>query len=59
MKHKRRWAMAFLIALGVIINYFDRINMSVGIQPLSEEFGLTPGQLGILLSAFAWSYAIL
>lgn len=43
MKHKRRWAMAFLIALGVIINYFDRINMSVGIQPLSEEFGLTPG----------------
>ncbi|KPD00408.1 D-galactonate transporter [Geobacillus sp. BCO2] len=59
MKHKRRWAMAFLIALGVIINYFDRINMSVGIQPLSKEFGLTPGQLGILLSAFAWSYAIL
>ncbi|MBB6284044.1 MFS transporter [Geobacillus subterraneus] len=59
MKNKRRWAMAFLIALGVIINYFDRINMSVGIQPLSKEFGLTPGQLGILLSAFAWSYAIL
>ncbi|MEW5322973.1 MFS transporter [Geobacillus thermoleovorans] len=59
MKKKRRWAIAFLIALGVIINYFDRINMSVGIQPLSKEFGLTPGQLGILLSAFAWSYAIL
>lgn len=59
MKHKRRWAMAFLIALGVIINYFDRINMSVGIQPLAKEFSLTPGQLGILLSAFAWSYAIL
>ncbi|NNU83443.1 MFS transporter [Geobacillus sp. BMUD] len=59
MKNKRRWAIAFLIALGVIINYFDRINMSVGIQPLSKEFGLTPGQIGILLSAFAWSYAIL
>ncbi|QIZ68029.1 MFS transporter [Geobacillus subterraneus] len=56
---KRRWAMASLIALGVIVNYFDRINMSVGIKPLSEEFDLTPGQLGILLSAFAWSYAIL
>jgi MFS transporter, ACS family, D-galactonate transporter len=56
---KRRWAIAFLIAVGVIINYFDRINMSVAIKPLSEEFGLSAGQLGILLSAFAWSYALL
>jgi MFS transporter, ACS family, D-galactonate transporter len=56
---KRRWAIACLIAVGVIVNYFDRINMSVALKPLSEEFHLTPGQLGILLSAFAWSYAIL
>ncbi len=51
--------MVSLIAIGVIINYFDRINMSVGVKPMSEEFHLSAGQVGILLSAFAWSYAIL
>ncbi|MBN2909957.1 MFS transporter [Polycladomyces sp. WAk] len=56
---KRRWLIASLLAVGVIINYFDRINMSVAVKPLSEEFHLTAGQIGIILSAFAWSYAIL
>lgn len=56
---KRRWAIAMLIAVGVIINYFDRTNMSVATKPLEEEFHFTAGQMGILLSAFAWSYAIL
>jgi len=51
--------MATVIAIGVIINYFDRINMSVATEPLTKEFHLTAGQMGILLSAFAWSYAIL
>jgi ACS family D-galactonate transporter-like MFS transporter len=56
---KRRWAIASLIAVGVIVNYFDRTNMSVATKPLAQEFHLTAGQMGILLSAFAWSYAIL
>jgi ACS family D-galactonate transporter-like MFS transporter len=56
---KHRWSIAFLIAIGVIVNYFDRINMSIALPLLKEEFNLTPGQMGIFLSAFAWSYAIL
>lgn len=56
---KRRWVIASVIAVGVIINYFDRINMSVATDPLTKEFHLSAGQMGILLSAFAWSYAIL
>jgi MFS transporter, ACS family, D-galactonate transporter len=56
---KRRWAIGTLIAIGVIVNYFDRTNMSVATKPLAQEFHLTAGQMGIMLSAFAWSYALL
>lgn len=56
---KRRWLIAFVFALGVIINYFDRTNMSIAMPLLEKEFHLTAGQMGIFLSAFAWSYAFL
>ncbi|WCK53251.1 MFS transporter [Aneurinibacillus sp. Ricciae_BoGa-3] len=56
---KHRWSIAFLIAIGVIVNYFDRTNMSIAMPLLKKEFNLTPGQMGIFLSAFAWSYAFL
>src|SRR5581483_9533902 len=56
---KHRWSIVFLIAAGVIVNYFDRINMSIAMPLLQKEFHLTAGQMGIFLSAFAWSYALL
>lgn len=56
---KHRWSIALLIAIGVIINYFDRTNLSVAMPLLKEQFHLTAGQMGVFLSAFAWSYAIL
>ncbi len=56
---KRRWSIAVLLAVGIIINYFDRTNMSVATKPLMSEYHLTDGQMGILLSAFGWSYALL
>ncbi|MEZ0118527.1 UNVERIFIED_ORG: ACS family D-galactonate transporter-like MFS transporter [Heyndrickxia coagulans] len=56
---KHRWTIVFLIAVGVIVNYFDRTNMSIAMPLMQKEFDLTPGQVGIFLSAFAWSYAIL
>ena len=48
-----------LLGAGVLINYFDRINLSVGAPQLQQEFGLTDGQLGWLFSGFFWSYALL
>jgi sugar phosphate permease len=56
---KHRWSIVILIAFGVIVNYFDRINMSIAMPLLQKEFDLTAGQMGIFLSAFAWSYALL
>jgi MFS transporter, ACS family, D-galactonate transporter len=54
-----RWGIGVLLGAGVLINYFDRINLSVGAPQLQQEFGLTDGELGWLFSGFFWSYAVL
>jgi len=56
---KLRWGVGVLLGVGVLINYFDRINLSVAAPQLQHEFGLTDGQLGWLFSGFFWSYALL
>ena len=48
-----------LLGVGILINYFDRVNISVAAPQLQQEFGLTPVELGLLFSAFFWTYAIL
>ncbi|HEY2699609.1 MAG TPA: MFS transporter [Pseudonocardiaceae bacterium] len=53
-----RWGIALLLGVGILVNYFDRVNMSVAGTGLREAFGMSAGQLGILLSAFTWSYGI-
>jgi hypothetical protein len=35
-----------LLGTGVLVNYFDRINLSVGGPQLQQEFGLIAGELG-------------
>lgn len=54
-----RWGIGVLLGAGVLINYFDRINLSVGAPQSQREFGLTDGELGWLFSGFFWSYALL
>ena len=56
---RRRWGIGALLGVGILINYFDRVNISVAAPQLQQEFGLTPADLGLLFSAFFWSYAIL
>ena len=50
-----RWRIAGLIGAGVLINYFDRISISVAGPQLERSFDLTPVDLGVLFSAFFWS----
>jgi ACS family D-galactonate transporter-like MFS transporter len=56
---KRRWGIALLLGASVLINYFDRISLSVVGPQLRQEFHINALQLGVLFSAFAWSYALL
>jgi ACS family D-galactonate transporter-like MFS transporter len=46
-----------LLGLSVFINYIDRANLSVAAPLLKDELGLSHSQLGLLLSAFFWTYA--
>jgi ACS family D-galactonate transporter-like MFS transporter len=55
---RRRWGVALLLGFGVLVNYFDRINLSVAYAALRNEFGITALTFGYLLSAYSWTYAI-
>jgi MFS transporter, ACS family, D-galactonate transporter len=46
-----------LLGLSVFINYIDRSNLSVAAPMLRDELGFSPSQLGVLLSAFFWTYS--
>ncbi|GMA63601.1 MFS transporter [Alicyclobacillus fastidiosus] len=54
----KRWGIGLLIGLGILINYFDRTNLSVAQQPISNLYHLNSAQMGIILSSFGWSYAL-
>ncbi len=48
-----------LLVLSVLINYIDRGNLSIAAPLLKDEVGLSASQLGILFSAFFWTYTIM
>jgi sugar phosphate permease len=51
--------MAFLLACGVIIAFFDRINLAISQDALHVSFGLSLIAFGYLSSAFSWTYALM
>src|ERR1700680_107088 len=48
-----------LLGISIFINYVDRGNLSIAAPMLKDELGISATQLGILLSAFFWTYACL
>jgi MFS transporter, ACS family, D-galactonate transporter len=55
----RRWAIACLLGFGVLVNYFDRVNLSVSKDALDAAFGISAVTFGYLSSAYNWTYAAL
>lgn len=53
-----RWITVVLVCLGTLISYVDRGNLSIAAPSLTQELQLPPEKMGLLLSAFFWSYAI-
>jgi ACS family D-galactonate transporter-like MFS transporter len=54
-----RWGIAALLGVGIIINYFDRVNLSVATTALIKEFHFNNAEIGLILSSYLWSYALL
>ncbi len=40
-----RWTTSLLLGVGVLVNYFDRVNLSVSYAALVHDFGRAPVQL--------------
>jgi len=47
----------FLLVVSGFLNYVDRANLSVGLTDIQKEMHLSPYHLGLLQSAFFWTYA--
>jgi len=48
-----------VLGFGVLVNYFDRVNLSVAKDALQRDFGMSNVVFGYLLSAYNWTYAAL
>ena len=48
-----------LLSLSLFINYIDRGSLSIAAPTIKDELSISPSQLGFLLSAFFWTYAVL
>lgn len=55
----RRWAIALLLGIGVLVNYFDRVNLSVSRDALESAFGVSAVTFGWLSGAYNWTYMLL
>lgn len=51
------WRVLALLTLSAFLNYVDRTNLSVGATDIQRELHLSNYSLGLLGSAFFWSYA--
>ncbi|WP_414704401.1 MFS transporter [Pseudomonas sp. UBA4194] len=54
---RRRWFMLSLLLIATIINYVDRVNISIAAPFMAKDLGLDKIQMGLIFSAFAWTYA--
>ena len=55
---RRQWMLVALLVGAGCVNYLDRSTLSIANHSIAGELHLSPGQMGGLLSAFAWAYAL-
>jgi sugar phosphate permease len=54
---KSRWYVLLLISLMYLITYLDRVNISTAAPVIAKEFNFDKITMGVIFSAFVWSYA--
>lgn len=55
---KTRIVILMLLSIGTMINYLDRTILGVVAPKLTSEIDIDPAMMGIVFSAFAWTYAL-
>uniref|UniRef100_UPI0026375ACC MFS transporter n=1 Tax=Pseudomonas sp. TaxID=306 RepID=UPI0026375ACC len=54
---RKRFFIMVLLFITVVINYLDRSNLSIAAPALTTELGIDPIHVGLIFSAFGWTYA--
>lgn len=54
----KRFYIAVLLFFNLFINYIDRVNLSIAAPAIAKEFKWDPAMMGLVFSAFLWTYAI-
>jgi ACS family D-galactonate transporter-like MFS transporter len=54
---RARFVILGLVTLGTLINYLDRTVISVAAPLMTKDLGLTAVAMGVVFSAFSWTYA--
>ena len=53
-----RWLIIGMCFIANAINYIDRANLAIAAPHIRAELGLDAATMGIVLSAFFWTYAL-
>ena len=56
---RARYLIMLLLFVTVVITYLDRSNLSVAAPLLAKDLAIEPARMGLILSAFGWTYAAL
>ncbi|MGI4797964.1 MAG: MFS transporter [Janthinobacterium lividum] len=56
---RSRWFIVLMCFLAVAINYIDRANIGVAVPFIRKEYNLDPAVMGLILSGFFWTYALM
>jgi D-galactonate transporter len=54
-----RWLFIWLCFLANAIGYIDRANLAIAAHGIRAELGIDAAQMGLILSAFFWTYAFM
>jgi len=57
-RRARRWNIAVLLTIGILVNYFDRVNLTVSHDPIVAGFHISEFTFGLLAGAYNWTYAL-
>lgn len=55
---KKRHVILMILFLGWVVSYLDRMVMTLAIPYIAQDFNLSPVQVGAVISAFFFGYAI-
>ena len=58
-KGNMRWKVIILLLLIGVVNYLDRVNLSIAAPEMMKELNLTNTDIGLMGAVFSWTYGLM